>query len=281
MKNNKKVSKKKLEEERLRTYFKSKKVGLVLSGGAAKGLAHIGVLKVLERYGVKPKVIAGNSMGGLVACMYAKSLDIREVEDFVMSFKLIDYIKLFDFTISNTGFFKGDSFKEFSKKFFGKRRFEDLKIPVLINAVNFDTGKQVVISKGLIVNGVRATISLPILFKPVKYYKTRLVDGTLINPMPVDLLKNYNLDLVICSNTLAGKKNIKQVKNINDIAVKSYIIMSNELIKLRLEKNKANFLVEPDLHDINFYDFPKRKKIIRRGEIAAGHVVDEMKKKFL
>lgn len=256
---------------------KKLKVGLVLSGGGARGLAHIGVLKVLDKNGIKPDFIAANSMGGVIGAMYAKNCDINEVEDYINNFKLKDFVKLFDFSRSKSGVFKGENFVKYLNKFMNNADFKDLKIPLVVNATDINTGKEIILNSGNVSTAIRSTISLPGILKPVEDNGLIIVDGTLINPLPINLLKKYNPDIIICSNVIT-KINEKN-NDINHILKKSFIIMSNEIIRLNLKEHKYDFLIEPDLSHFDFYNFLKRKEIIEKGVKSTEKIIDLIKKK--
>lgn len=265
----------------IRKIFRRKKprIGLVLSGGSARGLAHIGVLKELEKNGITPDIIAGNSMGGIIGALYAKNLDIKSVEDYINNFKLKDFIKFFDISITGGGIIKGENFKEFIDDYLQGASFEDLKIPLLVNATDLDEGKEIVFDKGKVSDAIRSTISLPGILKPVNHKRKTLLDGTLINPLPINLLKKYKLDIIICSNVLS-RFHDKKAKGINDILRRSFVIMSDEIIRLRLKDHKYDFLIEPDISKFEFYDFLKRRDIIKAGEKATRKQIEDILKKI-
>lgn len=258
--------------------MKKPRIGLVLSGGSARGLAHIGLIKVLEENGIRPTVIAANSMGGIIGAMYAKNLDIKTVEEYINDIHMTDFVKLFDFSMTTAGIFKGEKFKKILQGYIGDIDFKELKIPLLVNATNIETGKEVILNKGNVIDAIRTTISLPGLFKPIKYENDTLVDGTLTNPLPLNLLKKYKLDMIICSNVLKGYETMNN--NINGILKKSFIIMSEEIIRLRTKEYKYDFMIKPDVAKYDFYDFLKRKEIILEGEKSTKKMISKIKKQY-
>ena len=145
------------------------KIGLALSGGAAKGLAHIGVIKALEEAGIKIDYIAGSSMGALVGAAYASGVPIDTLEKIAINTDWKTSMKLFIPGLSTSGLINGKKVENFLYKLYDDKRIEDLPIPFAATASDIDTGKLCVINKGSLLNAVRASISIPIVFTPVKY----------------------------------------------------------------------------------------------------------------
>jgi NTE family protein len=209
-------------------YFgkKKKKIGLALGSGAAKGLAHIGVIKALEEKNVHIDMIAGSSIGAIVGACYAMTGSIRDIEALVLKVDWKKLTKLLDPNIAL--FFKGVMYgkkvKDFLKTIIGDVEFKDLKIPLAVVATDADTGEEVVIDKGSVLDAVRASISIPGIFTPVKYGNRFLMDGGVINPVPVSVVKNMGADFIIACNVIQiPKKGYKENgvtgKNVCKIAV--------------------------------------------------------------
>lgn len=255
------------------------KIGLVLSGGAARGLAHVGVIKILEECGIRPDIIAGNSMGGVIGALYAKDKDIKAVEKFVLEFKYTKLFRLFDLKLFNDGIFKGERIKNYLNDYLCNINFEDLKIPLSVNAININNGEEIIINKGNVTDGLRATISLPGVFEPYNYHGKLLVDGMITNPLPINLLKNHKLDMIICSSVLT-KPVFSKNNKIRSVLNNSYIIMCNELFKSKLKDQSHDFLIEPNVNEIEFYDFMKRKELIKLGEKACLEQIKNINKKY-
>ena len=159
-----------------------KKVGLALGGGAVRGLAHIGVLEILEKEGVPIDAIAGTSIGAAVGALYAKGKNPEAIKDVVLDIKWLRLAPLLDLTLPKSGFIGGRKVKELLKSIIGDVAFEDLKIPLVCVATDIMTGEEILIDEGSVLEAVRASISIPVVFTLAKWRGRYLVDGGLVNP---------------------------------------------------------------------------------------------------
>jgi len=177
---------------------RSYKVGLALSGGGARGLAHIGVLKVLEQERIPVDCLAGTSMGGVIAAGYAAGLspDFMEAEAMRMG-SLRRLLALADVSLPRRGLFEGQRVREYLTKHLGDRTFDDLQVPLTLVAVDLNTGREVFLSQGRVTDAVRATIALPGVFTPVERNGETLVDGGLLDNLPADAVRHMGADIVI------------------------------------------------------------------------------------
>lgn len=173
-----------------------KSVSLVLSGGGARGLAHVGVIEELENRGYHIAEIAGCSAGALVGGMYAAG-KMPEFKDWICNLDRIDVFSLMDFTFSSRGFIKGEKVYNALKKVIKDRQIEDLDISFSCNAVDYKTGQEVVFREGSLYAAIRASGSIPTVFQPAKHHLYELIDGGVLNPVPISLLKNSGQNLVI------------------------------------------------------------------------------------
>jgi len=174
------------------------KFGLVLSGGGARGLAHIGVLKVLEEANFRVDYLSGTSMGGVIAAAYASGLTPQEIENIALEHA--DSRKMFslaDPTLPRKGLLKGERIQAFFEEYIGDRTFDQLNIPVTLVAVDLNTGKEVHMNEGKVVDAVRATVSIPGVFSPVERDGQLLVDGGLLNNLPVDVNKEMGAESIV------------------------------------------------------------------------------------
>ena len=176
----------------------SRRVGLALSGGGARGLAHIGVLKVLEQEGIPIDCLAGTSMGGLVAAAYAAGLrpDFLEQEAVHMG-SVRQLLTLAEPPLPRRGLFEGQKVSEYLRGHLGERTFDDLRMPLALVAVDLDGGQEVVLREGRVVDAVRATIALPGILAPVEWEGRTLVDGGVLNNLPADVVRRMGADLVV------------------------------------------------------------------------------------
>ncbi len=180
-------------------------VGLALSGGGARGLAHIGVLKVLERHGVPIDVLAGTSMGGVVAAAYAAGLTAEYMErEALRMASPRRLLSLADPTIPRRGLFEGQKITDYLTDHLGDCTFEDLRCHLSLIAVDLESGEAVTLDEGRVTDAIRATIALPGLFKPVEREKQLLVDGGLLDNLPADVVRRKGADVVIAVDVVAG-----------------------------------------------------------------------------
>lgn len=183
---------------------KNQKIGLALGSGAAKGLAHVGIIKALEEEGIKIDMIAGSSIGAIIGACYAMKGSTKDIEALILK---IDWKKLAQLLDPNIAlFFKGVFFgkkvKDFLKTIIGDVEFKDLKIPLAVVATDAESGEEVVIREGSVIDAVRASISIPGIFTPVKIKNRFLMDGGVINPVPVSVAKQMGADFIIACNVI-------------------------------------------------------------------------------
>lgn len=176
------------------------KTGLALGSGAARGLTHIGVLKALEEQNISVDYISGSSIGALIGAAYAMGMPLEEMESIALKTDWKMMAKIFLPTLSLSAIVNDKYLGEFLFSLFDDKNFEDLNIPLSVIATDLDSGEMVVIESGNLAKAVRASMSLPMLFSPVVYKNQKLVDGGLVNPIPVDLVKSQNVDKVIAVN---------------------------------------------------------------------------------
>ena len=190
-----------LKKMNKRPFFKTEKktVSLVLGSGGARGLAHIGVIHWLEKNGFEIKLIAGCSIGSLIGGVYAAG-KLDQLEKWMRSLDKLDIVSLLDFSWAGGGFFKGDKIINTLTGFLGDIRIEDLPIPFTAVATDIVTEKEVWINSGLLFDAIRASISLPLFFTPVKYKDSILIDGGILNPVPIAPTFNDDTDLTLAVN---------------------------------------------------------------------------------
>ena len=182
-----------------------KKVGLALSGGTAKGFAHIGVLEVFEKNKIPIDYIAGTSMGAVVGALYASGISISEMKKIAKTTK---WMNLLDFTLPDKGILSGEKIEQFLRILLKNKKFKDLEIPTAVVAADIKQGEKVIFKKGDVASALRASISLPNLFVPYEYEKRILVDGGVIDPLPVDVARNMGADVVIAVNLSTPTKHV-------------------------------------------------------------------------
>jgi len=175
------------------------KVGIELGGGAARGWSHIGVMGVLQREGIVPDVIAGSSVGAVVGGCYAAG-KLSEVEAFARSLTKRRVMGLLDFHISGSGLIGGDRLRRLLERDLGAMRVEDLPIRFVTIATELGTGHEIWLTRGPLVAAMRASYALPGIFDPVRFGGRWLMDGALVNPIPITAARALGADIVICVN---------------------------------------------------------------------------------
>lgn len=181
----------------------SKNVALVLSSGGARGIAHIGVIQELEKSGYTITSIAGTSMGALVGGLQAKG-SLPEFTEWLLKFTKMDVIKFMDLTINRGGLVKGEKIMKTLGDFFGESLIEDLPVAFACVAADLNSHNEIVFAKGDLLQAIRASISIPTVFQPVTLNGKILVDGGVINPLPLDLIKRSPDDMLIAVNVNAN-----------------------------------------------------------------------------
>ncbi len=187
------------------------KIALVLGSGAARGLAHIGVLKVLEEKNIPIDIVVGTSMGALIAGAYAAGLSPKQMEEIACETNWLRVAKLFfPRRLPREGLLDGKRIEEFIIALVGEQKIENLKIPFAAVATDIWTGEEIVLQSGSLVKAIRASISFPFLFSPVKIDGRFLVDGGVVNPLPVNVAYDMRADLVVAvRSTPASDRQIR------------------------------------------------------------------------
>ncbi|MCF7808746.1 MAG: patatin-like phospholipase family protein [Candidatus Marinimicrobia bacterium] len=178
-------------------------IGLALGAGAAKGFAHVGVLKALEEAGVRIDMIAGSSMGAIIGGGYASGLSPAELEEISLNSDWLDVLNLIDPIFPTRGFIDGQKIKEFLDEIYGGKNIEDLNIPFSATTVDILKSELYVINSGNLANAARASGSIPIVFNPLSEGDKVLVDGGMIDPVPIDVVRSMGADYIIAVNVLA------------------------------------------------------------------------------
>lgn len=263
------------------------RVGLVLGGGGARGLAHIGVLKALTREGIPIDCIAGTSMGGLVGALYAAGIPSAVVEEEIGRLGSVkEQIRLIDVQISTAGLsIRGRRIYNFMADLLGEElTFTDLNLPLAMVAVDIITGQDVVLRGGLVIDAVRATISVPGVFEPVNLGDYRLVDGGVLDNVPVDVAKEVlgatrtiAVDVLPNFSRNAPGRELREAglhlpfapQNFNEI-YHVLMIMLGKQTEFRLADNPPDVLIRPEISpEVTLLTgFNRGEEIIRAGEEA-------------
>lgn len=261
-----------------------------MGGGAARGLAHIGVLEVLEQERIPIDMIAGTSIGGMVGAFRAQGKDPSLMKEMALKLNLVKLLSLADLALPKSGLLGGKAVINLLKKTMGKDvQFNELPIPLALVATDIITGEEVVIDEGSVLEGVRASISIPGIFTLAKRQGRYLVDGGLVNPVPVSVLKKMGANFIIAVNVMPdvgirvrqlkkeGKKEWKE-PNIFNVILQSLYISTYIITKASIEG--ADITISPDTTKINPGDFHRARECIEQGEIAAREAMPELKRKL-
>ncbi|WP_233164286.1 patatin-like phospholipase family protein [Chromobacterium sp. ASV23] len=248
------------------------KIGLALGGGAAKGFAHIGVIKVLEGAGIVPDVITGTSAGSVVGSLYASGLNGVQLQQRAMA---LDQADLTDWTLSTKGVLKGEKLQNWINAQVGNKPLEKLPRPFGAVATELDSGRKVVFRVGNTGQAVRASASIPNVFLPVKIGGKRYVDGGLVSPVPVSAAREMGAQFVIAVDITARPKPGKAVGFLSMLD-QSLNIMNGPALALELKQ--ADVVIRPDVLDIGSADFDSRNQAILEGEKAAQQMLPQIRK---
>lgn len=236
------------------------KVGLALGSGGARGFAHLGVLKVLKEEGIPIDLIAGSSMGALIASFYGVGIEMERLYKLSGAFKRKYYL---DFTVPKMGFISGKRVKDFIRVFTHGKNIEELSLPVGIVATDLLTGEKVVFKKGPITNAVRASISIPGIFVPEKYNGRMLVDGGVADRVPVSVAKEMGADIVIAVDVSRVKRNA-EITSIFDVIMQSIDILQTEIVSNR--EIASDIMIRPSVEKYSSRAFTHIEDIIAIGE---------------
>lgn len=249
------------------------KYGIAFGGGGARGFAHIGVMQALKEFGLSPGIISGVSAGSIAAVLYADGLSPEEmIECFEESQKFGDFT---EWTIPKTGFFKLDKFGKMLERWLSVKNLEDLRIPTIVCATNFDKGSSIGWCKGEIVPRVLASCSIPILFKPIRINGTHYVDGGVLRNLPAWAIRDY-CKILIGSNCSPLDRDYSYKQSVVDIAARSYKLMSkaNVLQDIKL----CDHIISPQpISKTKTFDLTNLRKNVKIGYDAACKVLEKLK----
>jgi len=242
---------------------KPAKIGLVLGAGSSKGFAHIGVLKILESNKIPIHMIVGTSVGSVIGSLYAYGYDAFQLQKLSFSIEKGDIV---DLTIPDNGFIKGEKLEEFVNKTLKYTPIEKLKIPFYAVATDIQSGQEIVFGRGNTGQAVRASCSIPGVFRPVKIGDKMYVDGGVVSPVAVDAAKRFGADIVIAVDISTEVEQTFPGNTVETI-LQSLNIMYSKLASVQL--SQANVVIKPKVGYIGSADFSKRHEAILEGEKAA------------
>ncbi len=272
------------------------RLGLVLSGGGARGLTHIGVLKELERGHVPIDYLAGTSMGGVVAALYASGMSPFEIEAVALEYvKRRRLLKLVDPSGPRRGVFQGEQLHAFFRQHLQDLTFADLRIPLVLAAVDLNSGQEVHLQEGNVADALRATASLPGLLAPVERDGQRLVDGALLNNLPTDVGRQMGADVVLAVDVTSdagrsfwyrlGQKRfiLGQVGGLVGVLGESMDLVVHRLREIKLQQYPPDFLLRPPIpQDVTVVSgYHHAAELIALGETTVRAIVPGMRDALL
>ncbi len=279
------------------------KIALVLSGGGARGIAHIGIIEELEKQGFEITSIAGTSMGALVGGVYALG-KMEEFKQWLYSLDRTKVLSLIDFTFSNQGLVKGDKVLNRMKEFISDENIEELSIPYAAVAVDLLNKKEVVFTSGSIYKAIRASIAIPTVLQPVKIKNGLLIDGGVLNNLPINQVSRTEGDLLVAVNVNADipldKPRVTKEEKQNRLSIyqqkmkdfyhqfnwgnakeseeqlgyfdllnKTLALMTQHIAEVSMEKYPPDLLIQVSREASTMFDFYKAEELVEIGRLAA------------
>lgn len=288
------------------------RIGLALGAGSARGWAHVGVIRALEKAGIRPDLVCGTSIGALVGAAYAAG-ELDRFEQWLLGMRMTDVVGFLDVSLSG-GMIKGERLMEFFRRSFVDRPIEKLNIPFAAVSTALHTGTEVWLREGSTVEAVRASIALPALFTPVLRDGVMLVDGALVNPVPVSLARAMGAEIVIAvdlSSDILGRhlteepeveapdspigewisklrENLGEfipasapeepkIPSMLDVVASSINIMQVRITRSRMAGEPPDVIVSPRLAHLGLFEFHRAKEAIEEGERAVDDILHNLR----
>ncbi|MFO0990801.1 MAG: patatin-like phospholipase family protein [Hyphomicrobiales bacterium] len=265
-------------------------IGLALGAGAARGWAHIGVLERLTELGVVPAVIAGSSVGALAGGLYAAGR-LGALKEFALSITRRRMFSLLDLSWQGSGFIAGERLRELLDAQIGDRSFADLAIPFLSIATDYATGHELWLREGRLVPAIRASYALPGIFRPIEIGGQWLIDGGVVNPIPVTACRALGARIVIAvtlgpdsasgtviQNPQSESETSHDAPALKAVLVAAFNITQDRLSRSRLAGDPPDLLVQPRTPEIGIFDFDKASEAIAAGREAVDRVLTDFER---
>jgi NTE family protein len=267
--------------QRLARRIAQRVVGIALSSGNARGMAHIGVLRVLEQEGIPIDMIAGTSAGAVFGSLYAAGLPFDQIvafaEDVQNKYNFISGFRFWDFRIPpRTGIIKGNMVLNHFRKTLSNKTFDDLTIPMYIIACDLISGEEIVFDRGPVADAVRASMSVIGVLEPAPVAGRFLIDGGSVNPVPTQLLADRGANIILASSVIPSledrlhRRELKRegkIPNAIGIIMGAMEIMESEIIRTRM--GPVDVLISPNIARYGTFEYDKAREFIQRGEEAA------------
>ncbi len=245
------------------------KIGLALGAGASRGFAHIGVLEVLEENGIKPDYIAGSSIGSIIGAIYAAGMAPRMMEGIAENLNT----NLYDVGFSRRGFIRGNRVDELMKLLTKDQEFKDLNIPLAVTAVDLITSERVIIQEGKVYQGVRASISIPGVFQPVVVGDKVLIDGGILERVPVNVVRKMGAEIVIGVDVAFNGLH-RPPENFIETIIQTMEVMQLEITKLTVPTGEI--IIKPSVDLANPLSLDNVSAAVEAGRKATWAVMDEI-----
>ena len=247
------------------------KIGLALGSGASRGFAHIGVIKVLEDVGIQPDYIAGSSMGSIIGALYAAGMTPNMMEGIASN---ISAKLCYDVGFSRRGFMQGKRLEELIRFLTRDKDFKDLSIPLSVTAVDLITNERVIIREGKVYKGVRASVSIPGLFQPVHDGDRVLIDGGILERVPVNVVRDMGADVVIGVDVAFRGKH-RPPENFIETILQTMEVMELEIMKHNVPND--DIMICPEVYLANPMSLDSVETAVEAGKKAALKSIDKLK----
>jgi|NGEPerStandDraft_6_1074524.scaffolds.fasta_scaffold07190_5 NTE family protein len=248
------------------------KIGIALGGGFARGLAHIGVLRVLTEEGIPIDYVAGTSVGSIIGASYCSGISAREMQEIAGIVRFKDFAR---WSLNKLGFCTNDRMDNFLCKIVRCKTFEELKTPLAVAATDFITGEAVVFRSGPIVQAVRASCAYPGMFQPVKVNGRLLVDGMLSHAVPTTPLREMGADRVLAVYLSAHWVNLNGPRHVFDVIGQCFSIAQARMSSIW--KRDADLVIEPNVDGFTYDGFERAKDLIVSGENSIREMLPAIK----
>ncbi len=240
-----------------------KKTGLAFGGGAVLGAAHVGVIRALSELHISVSMVSGTSIGAFIAALYAFGKSWQEIRDIAFD---LDWLDLSGLVLSQYGLLSNKKFGDIVTELLGHKNIEDASIPLSMVATNIGTGKKVVFTEGDVAQAVMASSCIPGIFRPVDYLGSLLVDGMLMENVPVSPLIESGAESVICVDLLAHHA-FKKPDNIIGLLLNAFYSTITNTTAIQI--SSVDLCISPDLSQFNLIDFDQVPDILDAGYLAA------------
>ena len=247
-------------------------IGVALGGGFARGIAHVGVLKVLEEESIPIRYVAGTSVGAMIGAAYCSGVTPAELEDFARRVRFKHFAR---WTVSRLGFASNERMIGFLNSLFKVKTFEELRIPLAVTATDFSTGDGVIFHSGPLADPVRASCAYPGMFLPVKVGGRLLVDGMLAHAVPSIPLREMGADRVLAVH-LKGKWTNEGPRHLFDVIGQCFAIAQQ--MNSGSWRQAADLVIEPDVNGYKYDAFEHSAELVRAGELVARAALPEIRK---